>query len=65
MPAWGSLNSICPRLPKWRERRYSLTSCDGEKIEARWFEPPNPPKGGSGVVYLHGGGMIAGFRGAV
>lgn len=41
-------------------RDYETSGIDGNKILLRWYEREGTSKGGPAVLYLHGGGYIAG-----
>jgi acetyl esterase/lipase len=59
------LAGIEATLPEHRQvarADYEARSHDGAPVRLRWYTPPDYDFGGAGpaVVYLHGGGMIAG-----
>jgi acetyl esterase/lipase len=51
-----------PEHPSVSRADYQASSRDGAPVPLRWYAPPGHDRGsvGPGVVYLHGGGMIAG-----
>lgn len=52
---------LVPPVPKnVQVKDYETTGIDGNKILLRWYEREGTPKGGPAVLYLHGGGYIAG-----
>jgi acetyl esterase/lipase len=60
-----ALAGIEATLPEHRQvsrADYEARSFDGAPVQLRWYAPPGHDVGGAGpaVVYLHGGGMIAG-----
>jgi acetyl esterase/lipase len=61
----AALAGIEATLPEHRQvsrADYEARSADGAPVRLRWYTPPDHDFGGAGpaVVYLHGGGMIAG-----
>ncbi|QDS70220.1 hypothetical protein FKW77_007019 [Venturia effusa] len=66
---WKTRRENAERLFKTLERPvpdnvktkdYETTGIDGNKILLRWYEKEETAKGGPAVLYLHGGGYIAG-----
>jgi acetyl esterase/lipase len=49
-----------PVPPNVQIKDYETNGTDGNKILLRWYEREQTPKGGPAVLYLHGGGYIAG-----
>jgi acetyl esterase/lipase len=50
--------AILPGTPDVARSDVTFPSADGTLVPARWYSPPRPS--GAAIVYLHGGGMIAG-----
>ncbi|KAE9976175.1 hypothetical protein BLS_002182 [Venturia inaequalis] len=51
---------VHPPPGKVKSKDYETTGVDGNKILLRWYEKEGTAKGGPAVLYLHGGGYIAG-----
>ncbi|MCW2933388.1 MAG: Alpha/beta hydrolase fold-3 domain protein [Actinomycetia bacterium] len=60
--ALAAMEAALPEHPSVSRTDYQASSCDGAPVLLRWYAPPghDPGTAGPGVVYLHGGGMIAG-----
>ncbi len=59
----AALALVESRLPEHEEvarTDRTITSYDGTEIPVRWYDPASDRGAGPAVVYLHGGGMIAG-----
>lgn len=51
---------VRPKPESVSTKDYSVSSPDGHKILLRWFTKQDTEAGGPAVLYLHGGGYIAG-----
>jgi acetyl esterase/lipase len=60
--ALAAMEAALPEHPSVSRADYQASSHDGAPVPLRWYAPPghDPASAGPAVVYLHGGGMIAG-----
>ncbi len=56
--SWASCAPIPPE-PTVVRTHHVITRADGSQLHLRWYSPPGEP-GGAAMVFVHGGGMIAG-----
>ncbi|KIW09098.1 uncharacterized protein PV09_00043 [Verruconis gallopava] len=57
----GMFAALAPAMPAdITTKDYSVPVSDGQSIRCRLYKKQNAPEGGSGVLYLHGGGYISG-----
>jgi acetyl esterase/lipase len=58
----AAMEAAQPDSPSVSRADYQASSYDGAPVPMRWYAPPGRDHGSAGpaVVYLHGGGMIAG-----
>jgi acetyl esterase/lipase len=53
--------NLAPPLPvDVTTKDYIVAGSDGHRIKCRLYEKKGAPKNGAGILYLHGGGYIAG-----
>ena len=57
--ALATLRSLTPPVPGIISTEYATVTDDGADLRLRWCAPEGPAPG-SAVLYLHGGGMVAG-----
>jgi acetyl esterase/lipase len=55
----GAMFARLPAAPDVQVRRFAATASDGAAIPLGWYEKAGST-GGAAVIYVHGGGMIAG-----